>query len=598
MARLSAIARLVSWNWIGVAAALTRDPISAAGLIALALSTSLYLLPVVSSQRLAAWSEGPLFLPLIGWAVVATLVRSWRSRAEPERQFWRTIGIGSACWLAAVVLTLLPVWSANKPLIEFAYDALVVTFYLGLILATTKAPHAPAGPRRHVGATPILLGTVVFGVGMTAYFDLVPYLVDRADFDSRTPALYLFLALDLSLLARTAAQVRSARDTNWRIPYWLIFLAALLLTTGDLLDLLRRLGLRAYTSGTATDFLWYSIYVSIALAAGLRQTESPRDRIEPDPSVLFGTPLLTFAFIVPVVHFVLSGAGLLGARSQHPREAVALATMAGVLVFAWLRQTRLERHHLRLQRDLERERERLRNAERLEAVGRLAGGLAHDNNSYLTVILGYGEILAGELADRPDLLEPIEEIREAARRAADLTKQLLSVGQRQVLFNRELDMNQLVAHLEPRLRDLAGASTTLEIVPAAQPAIVLGDRSELEGALINLATNSIEAMPRGGRLRLVVSRREPEVDATDRRTLVQLEVVDDGHGMNPEVLAHASEPFFTTKTFGEGSGLGLASTNGIVYQSGGTMSISSAPGRGTTVRILLPEAPGNRPSET
>ena len=273
MADLSGRTKLEPARWIGVAGALTRDPISVVGLIALALITSLYLLPVVSPQRLATWSEGPIFLPLMAWVVLATLVRSRRSRSEPERQFWRIIGIGSVCWFAATLLTLLPVWSADHALLELAYDGLVVTFYLALILATTKTPHVAAGPRRYVGATPVLLGTVVFGVGMTIYFDLVPYLVDRVDFESRAPAFYLFLALDLSLVARTAAQFRSARAEAWRIPYLLILLASLLLALGDLLDLLRRLGLPAYTSGTATDFLWYSIYASIALAAGLRQAE-------------------------------------------------------------------------------------------------------------------------------------------------------------------------------------------------------------------------------------------------------------------------------------------------------------------------------------
>lgn len=568
---------------------LLRDPVTACGVALVAAIGALYLLPIVGQERLAAWSEGPVFVPLNLWVIAATVGRARRAPERIERDFWRLIAGGFTCWLLAVLLALLPAWAVTSPHLTLPYDGLSVAFYLCLILATTRAPHDPhAGDARRIGARLVTVGTVIFGVGMTVYFDLVPFLVDRADFESRAPAFYLFLALDFALIARAAAQFRSAQDPRWRLPYGLILLSAALLALGDLLDLLRRLGFSAYTSGSATDFLWYGIYVSIALAPAVRRVSPPPRPTVARSGVLFGSPLLTFAFIVPLVHFSLSGAALLGARSQHPREGVALATMAGVLLVAWWRQSLLERSHVALQLDLERERDRLRNAERLEAVGRLAGGVAHDFNNQLAVILGYSEVIEREAAGRPDLVEAGQAIGDAARVAADLTRELLTVGRRTPLLVSVFDLGQWVDGMAAKLATLVGPSIRLSLALPRAPAPVRADRGSMERALIALVTNSREAMPRGGRLGIELSL--PSVAEAGGERQVELAVVDDGVGMSAEVLAHAFEPFFTTKPFGHGSGLGLASAHGIVEQNGGTITLESAPGKGTRAVMRLPLA--------
>lgn len=567
-----------------------RDPIFIGGLCLLVVLVALYTLPVVSAARLSAWSEGPIFAPLLAWVVVAALARSRRAPGIQERRFWRLIAFGFSCWLAAVLLSLAPVWGRGHPLLRLIYDALCVAFYLLLFLATTKAPHAPdAAVQRAGNAGLVALGTVIFGVGMTVYFDVVPYFLDRSDFGSRAPAFYLFLALDFCLIARAAAQVRATRDRAWREPYALLLLATVLLGLGDLLDLLGRLGLHTYTSGTASDFLWYGVQISVAFAASLRESAEPASPADHPPGLVFSSPLLTFAFIVPLVHFAFSVAGLLGTRSQHPREAVALATMAGVLLVAWWQQSRLERSHLALERELEQERVRLRNAERLEALGTMAGGVAHDFNNQLAVVLGYAEFLESQAAERPELLEPVREIRCAASRAARLTKDLLAVGRRQALVTRTLDLNEVVGALAPGIRELAGPTISLELAPAPEAAPVIADRAELERSILALAANATEAMPHGGRLRLSVTVSNSRGSAGAPR-LVTLEVLDEGAGMTAEVLAHALEPFFTTKPFGESRGLGLAAVHGAVAQLGGEVTIESELGKGTRVRIRLPYA--------
>ena len=567
---------------------LTRDPILLGGLSFLLVLVALYALPIVSAERLAAWSEGAIFVPLLSWVVVATFTRSRHALELQERRFWRWIALGFACWLAALLLSLTPAWERGSLELRLIYDGLWVAFYLQLFLATTTAPHAPkAAAQRDASAGLVALGTVIFGLGMTTYFDLIPYLVDRSDFGSRAPAFYLFLALDFSLIARASAQVRATQDRSWRWPYALLLLATVLLGLGDLLDLLDRLGVQAYASGTAADFLWYTVLISVAFAASLRESALPQSPASVPPGLLFSSPLLTFAFIVPLVHFAFSAAGLLGVRSQQPREAVALMTMAGVLLVAWWQQSRLERSHLALERELEQERVRVRNAERLEAVATMAGGVAHDFNNQLAVVLGYAELLEQEAAARPELLEPVREIRLAASRAARLTKDLLSVGRRQTLVTRALDLNEVVRALEAELRALAGPAIRLELALAPVPATVIADRGEIERALLALTANSTEAMPHGGRLGVSVALSEQRASASAPR-LVTLEVLDEGSGMTAEVLAHALEPFFTTKPFGQSAGLGLAAVHGAVTQLGGELAIESEPGKGTRVSIRLP----------
>ena len=220
--------------------------------------------------------------------------------------------------------------------------------------------------------------------------------------------------------------------------------------------------------------------------------------------------------------------------------------------------------------------------------------MAHDYNNQLAVILGYGELLAGQVGDREDLREPIEAIREAARYASELTKELLSVGRRQALVRQRVDVNELVHFARCRSSRSAWSrgrqwKSSLRRIPRSSSAIAWSSSARC----YNSRPTRSEAMPLGGTLTLRVSSGASGDTPAGRS--IALQMVDDGRGMSPEVLAHATEPFFTTKPFGEGNGLGLASVEGIVYQSGGSMTIESAPGKGTTVHIQFPAA---RPNDT
>lgn len=239
-----------------------------------------------------------------------------------------------------------------------------------------------------------------------------------------------------------------------------------------------------------------------------------------------------------------------------------------------------------VQEQLRQSEERLRQAQRLESLGRLAGGVAHDVNNLLTVIEGYSELLF-ETAPQSGLAEEAaREIRQAVERAADLTQQLLTFSRGQKQSPTVLDLNRLTADIGNMLRRLLGA--TIELVTDLQPDLghVKADRGQLEQVLVNLAVNARDAMPRGGRLTIAtanVVRQHPEPG-----NYVLLMFQDTGIGMDEETRSHVFDPFFTTKELGKGTGLGLSTVFGIVSQSGGSIEVDSAPGQGAVFRVYLP----------
>jgi signal transduction histidine kinase len=218
-------------------------------------------------------------------------------------------------------------------------------------------------------------------------------------------------------------------------------------------------------------------------------------------------------------------------------------------------------------------------AQKMEAIGRLAGGIAHEFNNLLTGILGYSDLLSSALPEDDPLLAYVTPIHSCAERAAVLTRQLLAFSRKQVVSPRPLELNEVLLGFEKMLRGLMGED--VQVVFQLQPDLprVHADPGQIEQVLVNLGLNAREAMPRGGVL--TVSTLQDE-------ELVCLAVRDTGTGMSDEVLAHLFEPFFTTKEVGKGPGLGLAAVHGIVHQNGGSIDVQSAPGKGTTITLFLP----------
>ena len=303
---------------------------------------------------------------------------------------------------------------------------------------------------------------------------------------------------------------------------------------------------------------------------------------------------------VPCVILVL-GAGILVQRGLlHPiptragsHGVFALMQMSSLIVMLVI----FDRVRLRIVRAHRQLEAKLLQAQRLEAVGRLAGGIAHDFNNLLTVILANVSLLSRSDAALRGQAE-VDDIRQAAERAAQLTRQLLAFSRRQKLEPRVFDLAALLREEEGILRRLIPETIRMEVESPAGPLWVHADPGQLSQVLLNLATNARDAMPDGGTLQLSLARAlkiegsGPHADPAARSaTYACLQVRDTGAGMDPATIERAFDPFFTTKETGAGTGLGLAIVHGIVTQSGGAVRVISQPGAGTQFSIYLPETP-------
>ena len=240
--------------------------------------------------------------------------------------------------------------------------------------------------------------------------------------------------------------------------------------------------------------------------------------------------------------------------------------------------------------------EQLQQSQKLQAIGTLAGGVAHDFNNLLTVISSYTQLVLAEVDPASPLRSDLEQVRQAARRAAMLTTQLLAFSRKQVLQPKVIDLNSVVVGIETMLRQLIGEDINLQTIKRTPLARVKADPGQIEQVIVNLAVNSREAMPKGGKL--TIETANVVLDESLARKYVSgrpgpsvmLAVSDTGLGMDEATRHRIFEPFFTTKAPGKGTGLGLSTVYGIVKQSGGTIWVSSTPGRGTTFTIYLPQA--------
>ncbi|HVL67014.1 MAG TPA: ATP-binding protein [Vicinamibacterales bacterium] len=241
----------------------------------------------------------------------------------------------------------------------------------------------------------------------------------------------------------------------------------------------------------------------------------------------------------------------------------------------------LQRRVARLASAHRRAEDQVRSAQRVEAIGRLAGGIAHDYNNLLTVVLGYCDVIEGAAGGNRDILAALHEIRGASRRASASTRRLLALGRPEPLQPSVVDLNAVVGDMCRLLEHVVGPNVTVLCPLSSRPLPVLADRTQLDQAILNLVVNARDAMPAGGTL---------TITATNTDAFGVVSVTDTGMGIPVEAQAHIFDPFFTTKSSADGSGLGLAMVHSFVQQSGGQVTVRSTPGHGATFELALPLA--------
>lgn len=287
-----------------------------------------------------------------------------------------------------------------------------------------------------------------------------------------------------------------------------------------------------------------------------------------------------------------------------PFVLIKMNAMDGTVVQAEAAAVRFDdsdhRHVLLVMRDIGDRTElseKFRQAQRMEAVGQLAGGVAHDFNNILTTIRGYSDLILDSLNKEDPLVEDVREIKSATSRAGALTRQLLAFSRRQVLDPAPVDINRVIINLKRMLQRMIGDHIALETELEPDLGIIKADRSQIEQVLMNLAVNARDAMPDGGTVFILTHNTNLEKSVEGMKLdlasgpYVVIEVSDNGIGMSAETVFHIFEPFFTTKARDKGTGLGLSTVYGIVKQSGGDILVESKIGRGTTFKIFLPVVP-------
>jgi signal transduction histidine kinase/CheY-like chemotaxis protein len=585
---------------------LLRDPISRLVIGVWTLVTVLLFVPVLPSAWMVAFSDHALDVPFL----ILTLAAIWYGQSgiedDTERRFWRLIGYSYSAWLAVslpyLFLNPLDHWTMFW---EVFSDLAYLVGYLCLVLAIELQPHRQRtgvlGDREHQLRT---FGVILLAGFLLAYFVLVPATYSGQSYESGVPSLYLFVGLDIVIVYRLFTNRHDAWSIRWSWVYTWMLVAAIFVLSGDLVELFGGLGQFELPSATPLDLLWTTPLALTALAARAGHVSFPaelrvlNESLPPRSTLRAGHLLLLGAMLLPVAHTVLHLAHGLDPVTEEPRALVALVSLLVLGGLTLVAYRVLERDREQMEAKELRLVSELGVARKMDAVARLAASVAHDFNNLVHIIQGRTDILADQLPEDDPLQEEIREILAASARAVDLAGQLMAFGRTQPMSPATVSLHEMLSRAELLLKPLLDERTRLEIRRGATLDVVQIDPLQFERVILNLVTNARDAMPGGGKV--TIETFNPGFESlggnpyTDL-SIVQFTVTDTGVGMERDTISRIFEPFFTTKD-GRGAGLGLAIAHGLIQQAGGTISVDSTVGVGTTFLISLPAVRGASPS--
>ncbi|MFN7967378.1 MAG: response regulator [Acidobacteriota bacterium] len=578
---------------------LGRDPFLWLAVLLIATPLVLYSASAVADSSATLWAghlADPSFL-------ILTVVTLWMSRRDTasteERVFWRLVLWTCGLWLVGSLGCFILAFTVPEFDSTTLTDLIFLSSYVTLILAADMRPHLPAGwSKRSSGFRFSVAASMLFVSMLALYFFALPYLrVSGAVGELSTQS--TFLALDTLLTIRFVHLAGTARRTPWRPIYVFLAISCAAAAVGDGLTVATITGSVSLNYGTALDAIWWLPFVSIVVARRWRTTQVDeaaiaQAAIDDEPRTDAIALILLYAFSFTAAHLLLETGGIMPANTHGLRQVLVLSSLLAFAVLAWMQQLVLERNNreLRSQIRVLVTNEQVVQSQKLEAIGRLAGGLAHDFNNLLTVVSARADMLLGTLPQGDPDWKNAEAILQSSERGAELTKKLLSFSRSQVLKTRSLDLNVLVTDAQTVLMRLAGERFTLEteLEPGLPP--IESESSQVFQVLLNLVANARDAMPSGGRIvirtcRLELAANEAEFTPPPAGgSFAALEVIDTGEGIDTATQRRLFEPFFSSK-FG-GTGLGLAIVYGIVVQGGGHIRVRSDVGRGSRFTTLFP----------
>jgi len=534
-----------------------------------------------------AWLSSAVQAAVLVASIAVCLWQLWQ-RPPVERRFWSLVSLSLGCWLAVHLLEFAIDWNWSADLrISLLGDTGYALLYLLLVLGLELRPHA-SPERNPVPHLRLLaqLGASVFAVGLYVYTVVVAMFFDPDSYATWVPSECQYAVFDLYLTLRLASLALSVEDSRWRATYSWLFVATLSWLALDATDLLSDLEVVVNTLPEhVQNTLWFVTPCVIALAA--RISAQPPAAVLAAPrsggifQALWDGPLLTSAILFALVHLhaLVVPAAPVVAGARH---WVAFSVILMLFAMALASQRLLARENRRLADEREAVNERARLAQRLEALGRLTGGVAHDFNNVLQVIRMCGENLVAELDPRSPQRQQAAEIVLASERASGLTARLLALVRGRPSVREDCDLNETVRRTAGTLSRIIGEDIRIETELDPAAGTIRAEVTQLEHVLLNLGVNARDAMPRGGTIRITTVVR---TRGGERWT--ELAMTDQGVGMDMATRARIFEPFFTTKDEGAGTGLGLVLVKSFVDELGGLIEVDSVPGAGTTFRIFL-----------
>jgi signal transduction histidine kinase len=568
-------------------------------------TVGVYVAPAVPRPFLEYYGQAAYLAPFVALALLSAISDLPRVADREERRFWRAIGACCLFWLAGIVLYAIESGRQPSRIFDVAIGATYLMSYLPLLMAVEWRPHdgvplIPWEPDRwaHVVTAALLAG------GWYGYFVGIPAWFDEAFYGSAIPALLLYLVLDVLIVSLYLFVGRRCPVPRWRVIYGAVGLATLAITVTDLLDLLVDAGILGWVSGRLTDMWWCLPSFAFVVAIRLRHAPLPETvTVEAGPTgfsleerARSGAFVLAGGFSFPLVHLWFQGIVPLSPELQQAQGALVLTMLilfAGVAVITY---GLLGRRHRELEEVRQGLLQRLRESQRLEAVGRLAGGVAHDFNNMLTSIVGYNDMALDGLPEDDPNRASLEQIAQAAGRAAELTHQLLALSRRQILKPERVNLSTLIGDFGPTLARVIGEDVRLELRLSPDLKDVVADPSQMRSVVLTLAANARDAMPKGGVVAIGtanvrLTRESHPIDPTRQAGgYVELRVRDTGAPIADDARAHLFEPFSQVASKGRGAGLGLAAVHGIVTQSAGRIDVANGPHGGVEFVIRLPRA--------